>query len=135
MPISIDAGQAVVVLAMLDGLTQQQLAVKAGVSESTLSAWSKRARSPSRKAMAKVLRVLRRTQDEVDRFALVLRRYRHVNGQTGTVPHGVAVSNLSNEVASTSFQSEDEYHRELGRNIRLLFHLLMNPPERTGLGP
>lgn len=135
MPISIDAGQAVVVLAILDGMTQHQLAAKSGVSTSTLSAWSKRSRSPSPRTMAKVLRVLSRTQDEVDSFALVMRRFRHVNGQTGTMSLGATLSNISNAVASISFQSEDEYHRELGRTVRLLFHLLMNPPEQTGFRP
>jgi transcriptional regulator with XRE-family HTH domain len=132
-----DIGLAIVFLALIDGMNQRQLAKKAGVGVSTITAWRK-GRSPSQRTMRKVLPVLRRTQDEVDRLAAIIGAFRPARRQAAGASSYQA-ADLSHDLAEVGggpvHGSEDEQLREIGRAVRRLAVLLTDPLRRAGLEP
>jgi transcriptional regulator with XRE-family HTH domain len=124
---STDLGQAIVILAQIDGVTQRQLAARAGLSVTTISALARGRRPPAPVTIEKLLDALGATQDELNRVMAVIRERRatkQIAGTADSVP----------DAASPGY-SDDDRAREIGSTVRRLFILLMEPPGPTALKP
>jgi len=150
-----DVGKAIVFLADRCGMSQSQLAKKAGVSPKAISDWSHGKRSPSPQPLAAVLEALGCTQQVLDEVTDIFSWWRikmqslasseikeaPVPSDSDRPSSDSSLPNPSRRPRApipTSFSTssaDDEHHREVGRTVVRLYHLLAPAPDRKGPRP
>jgi transcriptional regulator with XRE-family HTH domain len=142
-----DVGKAIVFLADRCGMSQAQLAKKAGVSPKAITDWKHGKSSPSPQPLAAVLKALGCTQDVLDQATDLFNWWRikmqfpvdptfeimeapgspDSIGPIGPSPRGRHLSPAPSGLPASS--AVDEHHREVGRTVERLYHLLSPRPD------
>jgi transcriptional regulator with XRE-family HTH domain len=142
MPSSTDLGQAMLILAQIDGVTQRQLAAKARLSVTTISALARGRRPPAARTLEKLLEALGATQDELNRVMTVIDE-RRTSKQTVSSADSVAEAAAAEKFAADSARAlkawetrrrmtaeagasylDDDHAREIGRAVLRVFELI-----------
>jgi transcriptional regulator with XRE-family HTH domain len=131
-----DLGKAIVFLADRSGLSQSDLAKKASMSSKAISGWSGGKSSPSSRAMEAVLAALKCTEDEVEAATAIHREWRlklrqrtdsnlEIKEAPGSEGSPGSRGAFGFPGLHGSSPAEDERHREVGRTVEWLLHLLL----------
>jgi transcriptional regulator with XRE-family HTH domain len=145
-PQKADIGKAIVFLADRQGMSQTQLACKAGMSEKTISDWSRGMTSPSPRARKAVLQALDCSWQDVEEvmtfffhWRLELRQPRAAKRRDGDArverpsrPARFPGSSGSAASSGRTSSADDDRFREIGHVLMKLCDLLAPPPGRKG---
>jgi transcriptional regulator with XRE-family HTH domain len=149
-PQKADIGKAIVFLADRQGMSQTQLACKAGISEKTISDWSRGMTSPSPRARKAVLQALDcswQDVEEVMTFFLIwrvdLRQPRAAKRRDGDArvkrpsrparfPGSSGSTSSFGLFGSGTSSADDDRLRDIGHALMKLRDLMAPPPDRKG---
>jgi len=110
-------------LAKMARLSQKVLAAASGVNEKTISAW-KSGRKPSARSMAKVLKVLRCTPEDIEEVAAYHRQWRERLRQTNELGSSIE------EITGAGRPYREDIARDIGHHFMQLMGLLSRAPTK-----
>jgi transcriptional regulator with XRE-family HTH domain len=111
-----DLGQALVLIAQIDGMSQLELAAKAGLSPTTVSAAATGRRPSALRTVEKLRRVVAPTEDLLDRVRGIIRDRR-------STKHALGSADSVAEATGASY-ADDDCAREIGRAFLRIFELI-----------
>jgi transcriptional regulator with XRE-family HTH domain len=111
-----DLVQALVLIAQIDGMSQLELAAKAGLSPTTVSAAATGRRPSALRTVEKLRRVVAPTEDLLDRVRGIIRDRRSTKYALGSAD-SVA------EATGASY-ADDDCAREIGRAVLRILELI-----------
>jgi transcriptional regulator with XRE-family HTH domain len=122
MPSRAYLGQAFVFLAQIDGVNQTQLAAKAGLSVSTVSAAAQGRRETAPRTLKKLRSALAPTEKQISGVLAVIQDRRAMNQSLDTAD--------SISEATGAGYLDDDRAREIGRALLRIFELAEQAPTR-----
>ena len=123
MPSRAYLGQAFVFLAQIDGVNQTQLAAKAGLSVSTVSAAAQGRRETAPRTLKKLRSALAPTEKQISGVLAVIQDRRAMNQSLDT-------ADSISEATGAGYLDDDDRAREIGRALLRIFELAEQAPTR-----